>query len=98
MTSDTTSTTLSHLWFQLAGDKALVQKLQNELDGLDELSDESISKIGLLDAAIYETLRLHPVIPSGLQRLTPPEGMTIGQTYIPGNIIVQVPFYRMFRG
>ncbi|CAG7950259.1 unnamed protein product [Penicillium olsonii] len=95
--SDTTSTTLSHLWFQLAGDKALVQKLQNELDGLDELSDESISKIGLLDAAIYETLRLHPVIPSGLQRLTPPEGMTIGQTYIPGNIIVQVPFYRMFR-
>lgn len=98
MTSDTTSTTLSHLWFHLASDKALVQNLQNKIDALDELSDETISKIDLLDAAIYETLRLHPAVPSGLQRLTPQEGMMIGETFVPGNTIVQVPFYTMFRG
>ncbi|KAJ6012324.1 hypothetical protein N7522_002679 [Penicillium canescens] len=95
--SDTTSTTLSHLWFHLAGDKSLTQKLQKEIDALEELNDDAISKIDLLDAAIYETLRMHPAVPSGLQRVTPPEGMTIGKTYIPGNTIVQVPFYTMFR-
>ncbi|OGE47023.1 hypothetical protein PENARI_c074G06439 [Penicillium arizonense] len=95
--SDTTSTTLSHLWFHLGSNKALVQKLQNEIDALQELNDDTISKIDLLDAAIHETLRLHPVVPSGLQRLTPPEGMTIGETYVPGNTIVQVPLYTIFR-
>lgn len=98
LTSDTTSTTLSHLWFHLAGNKALVQEIQKEVDALDELSDETISRIDLLNAAIHETLRLHPVIPSGLQRLTPPGGMTVGETYIPGNTVIQVPFYTIFRG
>ena len=91
LTSDTTSTTLSHLWFHLASDKTLVQRLT-------ELNDDALSKIDLLDATIHETLRLHPAVPSGLQRLTPPEGMTIGKTYVPGNTIVQVPLYTMFRG
>lgn len=96
--SDTTSTTLSHLWFHLAGNRDLVQKLQSEIDTLEELNDETISKIDLLDAAIYETLRLHPVVPSGLQRITPPEGMTIGKRYIPGSTIVQAPLHTVFRG
>ncbi|CAI7630409.1 unnamed protein product [Penicillium crustosum] len=95
--SDTTSTTLSHLWFHLASDKTLVQRLQKEIDALTELNDNALSKIDLLDATIHETLRLHPAVPSGLQRLTPPEGMTIGKTYVPGNTIVQVPLYTMFR-
>ncbi|KAJ6133260.1 hypothetical protein N7471_008475 [Penicillium samsonianum] len=95
--SDTTSTILSHLWFHLASDQALVQRLQKEIDELKELNDDTISKIDLLDAAIHETLRLHPAVPSGLQRLTPPQGMTIGNTYVPGNTIVQVPLYTMFR-
>lgn len=98
LTSDTTSTILSHLWFHLASDQALVQRLQKEIDELKELNDDTISKIDLLDAAIHETLRLHPAVPSGLQRLTPPQGMTIGNTYVPGNTIVQVPLYTMFRG
>lgn len=98
LTSDTTSTTLSHLWFHLASDKTLVQRLQKEIDALTELNDNALSKIDLLDATIHETLRLHPAVPSGLQRLTPPEGMTIGKTYVPGNTIVQVPLYTMFRG
>ncbi|KAJ5510414.1 Cytochrome P450 [Penicillium expansum] len=84
--SDTTSTTLSHLWFHLASHKPLVQRLQKELDTLKELNDDALSKIDLLDAAIHETLRLHPS-----------KGLTIGKTYVPGNTIVQVPLYTMFR-
>jgi Cytochrome P450. len=52
LTSDTTSTTLSHLWFHLASDKALVQRLQKEIDALKELNDDTLSKIDLLDATI----------------------------------------------
>ncbi|KAJ5124816.1 uncharacterized protein N7515_008641 [Penicillium bovifimosum] len=95
--SDTTSTTLSHLWFHLARNKHLTKRLQKEIDGIGELNDDTISKIELLDAAIYETLRLHPAVPSGLQRITPPEGMVIGDKYIPGNTIVQMPFHTLFR-
>lgn len=51
-----------------------------------------------IDAIIQETLRLHPVIASGLQRVTPPEGLYIGNNvYIPGNTRVQTPSYVMFR-
>jgi cytochrome P450 len=51
-----------------------------------------------IDAVIYETLRLHPVIASGLQRVTPPEGLCIGKNvYIPGDTRVQTPSYVMFR-
>lgn len=98
LNSDTTSTTLSHLWFQLARNKPLTKKLQEKIDAIEELNDDTISKIELLDAAIYETLRLHPAVPSGLQRITPPEGMVIGEKYIPGNTIVQMPFHKLFRG
>jgi cytochrome P450 len=96
--SDTTSTTLSHLWFHLASDQDLVKKLQEEIDAVEKLNDDTISKIELLDATIYETLRLHPAVPSGLQRITPPEGISIGEKYIPGNTIVQMPFHKLFRG
>lgn len=40
---------------------------------------------------IEETLRLHPPVPSGLTRVTPPEGLNINGTFVPGGTIVSVP-------
>lgn len=37
-------------------------------------------------------------MPSGAQRLTPPEGLQIGDTYIPGDIMVRIPMHALFRG
>lgn len=45
-----------------------------------------------------ETLRLHPAVPSGTQRLTPKEGLTVGDRYVPGDVMVCVPSYTVFRG
>lgn len=53
--------------------------------------------VPLLDAVINETMRLHPPVPSGTQRVTPPEGLWIKDRFIPGNTIVQVPSYTVFR-
>ncbi|KAH8432827.1 cytochrome P450 [Aspergillus melleus] len=95
--SDTTAATLTNLFFHIATDPGLREQLQLELDKLSDLSHDNLTQIDLLDAAINETLRLHPVLPSGTQRQTPPEGLKIGDTYIPGNVNVQIPHYTVFR-
>lgn len=47
----------------------------------------------LLDAVIQESLRLWPSLFFLGQRVTPPEGLQLGSTFIPGNTIVQLqPF------
>lgn len=39
---------------------------------------------------IHETLRLKPSVPSGLPRVTPPEGLRIDEVFIPGGVNVSV--------
>lgn len=96
--SDSVAATLTHIFFHLAHDARLVQALQGKFDSLPSLAHENLTKISLLDAVINETLRVHPPVPSGTQRMTPPEGMRVGDRHIPGNTIVQVPSYTVFRG
>lgn len=50
-----------------------------------------------VDAVIWEAMRLIPIVPSGLERMTPSEGLWIGGRYIPGDVIVTSPNYTMFR-
>ncbi|KAE8165150.1 cytochrome P450 monooxygenase [Aspergillus tamarii] len=95
--SDTASATLTNMFFHLAKDQILYKTLQAELDALEDLTQESLTGVTLLDAMINETLRLHPAVPSGLQRLTPPEGLQINDTYIPGDVIVCIPMHSLFR-
>ncbi|KAL4862395.1 hypothetical protein BDV12DRAFT_45537 [Aspergillus spectabilis] len=95
--SDTTAATLTSIFFHLAADSALYKKLQDELDGLPERSYDKLANFDLLNAVINEALRLHPAVPSGTQRMTPPEGITIGNTHIPGDVMVCVPVHSIFR-
>lgn len=95
--SDTVATALSHLFAHLATDPALVARLQHELDALPDLSHDRLLTVAFLDATINESLRLHPPTPSGMQRVTPPEGLRIGRVFVPGNVIVQVPSHTVFR-
>lgn len=98
MCSDTTAATLTNLFFHLAADHTWQAKLQEELDALPDLTQEKVTNVKLLDALINETLRLHPAVPSGTQRLTPPEGLQIGDKYIPGDVMVCIPTHTLFRG
>jgi cytochrome P450 family 628 len=72
--------------------------LQSEIDSATEKTYQELSQMELLNAAIDETLRLHPAIPSGMQRVTPKKGIQIDDIYIPGDCLVQMPLYSLFRG
>lgn len=99
--SDTTAATLTSLFFELARNKEQMANLRRELDpyfASEKIDYVSLSKLKHLDAVINEAMRLHPAVPSGVQRQTPPEGLLIGNTFIPGNTIMKVPLHTVFRG
>lgn len=81
----------------------MTRALQEELDTFFQENPEpdanALSKVKYLQACIDEALRLMPVVPSGGQRITPPEGLKIDEgCFIPGDTIVQVPTYTLHRG
>ena len=59
------------------------------------MDPKDVSKAQHLNGVIQETLRLHPAIPSGFPRTTPPEGITINGTYIPGGTTIVIPVYAL---
>ncbi|PCD22091.1 hypothetical protein AU210_015891 [Fusarium oxysporum f. sp. radicis-cucumerinum] len=99
--SDTTSATLSCLFFLLVTNKVTYDNLQNEIDEFfltySQPNHSRLSKLKYLQACINEALRLFPPVPSGLQLMTPRQGLQVGEIFIPGNTIVTVPSYTMFR-
>jgi cytochrome P450 len=97
--SDTTAATITHLFYHLAKDPACAQKIREEVATLDgDLHNNSkLHTLTHMNAVINETLRLHPPTPGGVPRLTPPEGLTIGKHYIPGEVCVLTPLHSLLR-
>ncbi|KAF4338666.1 pisatin demethylase cytochrome P450 [Fusarium beomiforme] len=95
--SDTTASSLTCLFFELAINAQAQHNLQDELDRyyLERSTPDhsSLSKLSYLQACINESMRLYPVIPSGLQRLTPSDGLQVGDMRLPGDTIVSIPSY-----
>lgn len=99
--SDTTAATLTYIFYHLANDPSQVDKLRAELTpllcGKKSLDPKDVAAAKHLNGVIHEALRLHPPIPSGYPRLTPPEGVTIAGQYIPGGTTVTVPLWTLGR-
>lgn len=100
--SDSTSTTLTHLFYRFCSEAGLVERLREELAPLvpnpAEVSYADVRSAQLLHGCINETLRLHYPAPSGFFRKTPEEGIFIGDTFIPADTNVQLPPYVMALG
>ena len=87
---------------ELARRPQQIQKLREELvpcmpGGTTEALHQKIANLEHLNGIIYETLRLHPPVPTAIERFTPPEGIEIGGKYIPGNMNIWCPQYVMGR-
>ncbi|KAJ5656571.1 hypothetical protein N7507_008521 [Penicillium longicatenatum] len=88
--SDTTGATLANALYFLTSNPSKYQRLQKEVDEAN-LNGGDAPPIPYVDAVINETLRLKPPVPGGMSRVTPPEGLTIDEVFIPGNIVVISP-------
>lgn len=79
-----------------------MQNLRDELSRLGadvgHIDHQKIQDAPLLNGCINEALRLNPPVPSGVFRKTPKEGITIGDTYISGDTVIQIPPYVLGRG
>ncbi|OAQ99808.1 hypothetical protein LLEC1_00720 [Akanthomyces lecanii] len=99
--SETVAMSLLALFYELSNHRDAQEKLQQEIDAYflehDEADPALLAKMRYLQACINETLRLWPPVPSGAQRITPPEGIHVGDAFIPGDTLVQVPTYNMHR-
>jgi cytochrome P450 family 628 len=100
--SDTTSGSLAATTFLLAKHPEKFEKLRAEIDPLftsaNDFSHQAVTGKPMLEGCINEALRLFPPVPSGLQRMTPPEGVKIAGRYIPGDTLVSTPTYTIHRG
>ncbi|EXJ59969.1 hypothetical protein A1O7_04117 [Cladophialophora yegresii CBS 114405] len=99
--SDTTAATLVHLFYHIATQEGLLDRLRKELDSLvkpgEKIEHVKIQDAPILNGSINEALRLNPPVPSGVFRETPDEGVVIGDVHIPGKTVVQMPLYAMAR-
>ncbi|KAI8286415.1 Cytochrome P450 monooxygenase [Colletotrichum sp. SAR11_57] len=99
--SDTVAAVLSCLFMELARHPQEYKKLQKEVDEYfrehDKPEHAPLAKLRYLQACIDESLRLHPPVPSGVQRMTPPEGLQVDDVWLPGDTIVFVPSYTQYR-
>ncbi|KAH7128485.1 cytochrome P450 [Dendryphion nanum] len=101
--SDTVSFTMTNIMYVFATRPEWQTKLRAELgftdssNAQDKISDQELAANQFLGGFINEVLRFWPAIPSGLQRLTPPEGATIAGRFVPGNINVVIPTYSLHR-
>ncbi|KAJ5950555.1 Cytochrome P450 [Penicillium vulpinum] len=99
--SDTVAITMTGILYYLMLYPDYQKRLQDEFDQVKTHNDGSdvhdLTKLPLFNGIINESLRLHYAGPSGFPRITPPEGIRIGETFIPGDVNIKVPFYAVFR-
>ncbi|KAL9134417.1 MAG: hypothetical protein Q9175_004399 [Cornicularia normoerica] len=96
--SDTTASTLVSLFYRLVQHPEHMQKVQKELDTAGDVEDLTIlQKLPHLNGIINETLRLHPAVPTGGLRETPPGGSVICSRFVPGNTVICTPRYTLSR-
>ena len=90
--ADTTSTTLTYLFWELARNPIWQQRLRDELSTTFGDSDPeavtwtALQKLPILDAVVNEALRLHPAVPASLPRTAPMEGRVLNGYQIPGGV------------
>ena len=88
---DTTSTTLTYLFWELTRRPEWQSRLHEELSAQPEWvngipSYNQVKDLPILEAVIEEALRLHPAAPASLVRETPQGGRVLNGVLIPEKV------------
>ncbi|SMR55222.1 unnamed protein product [Zymoseptoria tritici ST99CH_1E4] len=95
--SDSVATTTTFLFHELAKHPEIVSRIREDIRQIlgdrpvEEYTDADGVRSKYLNGVINEALRLYPPSPAGVNRDTPPEGMRVGDVYIPGNVNFNMP-------
>ncbi|KAH6662426.1 cytochrome P450 [Plectosphaerella plurivora] len=95
--TDTVASALSLVFYHLARDATLRQKLYNEVAPLhgktlpDEFVTSDLDTVSLFEGLVNEALRLNAPTPIGGPRSPPSEGITIAGTFFPAGTILYTP-------
>ncbi|CEJ59403.1 hypothetical protein PMG11_08028 [Penicillium brasilianum] len=95
--SDTTGPSLILLWYFMALYPEQAERVYQEVKDVDPSDINTLANLPCLNGFINESMRLIPAALTMGTRVTPPEGMTIDGTFIPGGIKVAAPKYTIFR-
>ena len=86
---DTTAIALTYLSYLLTKHSNLIGELAKELSvykDIEDLKFTELEKLPLLNAIIYEGMRIFPPVPAPIGRVCPPQGTTLGGYFIPGGV------------
>jgi hypothetical protein len=90
-----------YTFYHLVRNPSILSTLREEIEAIlfpdGEIDHREAQHADWMNGVINEVLRLHPPVPSAVQRMTPPEGVTIGGTFVPGNVNVWCPQYAIGR-
>ncbi|KAI1436364.1 cytochrome P450 [Xylaria sp. CBS 124048] len=84
--------TLLGIITELGREPTYVEKVYEELESVDDISDaKALAKLPFLNACITETLRLSPALVTGGQRKTGEKGLIVAGTFIPPYTTIVAP-------
>ncbi|KAJ5931968.1 hypothetical protein N7516_006457 [Penicillium verrucosum] len=95
--SDTTAPSLTLLFYFLARYPIHAEKIYEEIKGVDRDSPVALATLPHLTGTINEAMRLLPAVLTFSSRVTPPQGLMIDGTFIPGNTKICAPRYTIGR-
>ncbi|KNG49528.1 cytochrome p450 protein [Stemphylium lycopersici] len=98
--TETTATLLSGLTYLLLRNPECMKQLNDEIRGefasADDMTMERLAALPYLTACIKEAFRVYPPVPLGLPRITPANGSTVGDHFVPPNTIMMIPQHAMY--
>ena len=92
--TDTTGTTLTYLFWELACNQNWQDQLRDELRNVSATAKyQTLKDLPILDAVVHEGLRLHPPVPASLPRIVPSSGGQLCGYFVPPKAIVSMQCY-----
>ncbi|KAJ6126977.1 hypothetical protein N7523_002589 [Penicillium sp. IBT 18751x] len=95
--SEPTAAVLIGLFYELAKAPHQADMIVEELKDVNIKDTRALAQCTHLDAVISEALRLYPALPTGGNRKTTKDGVTIGGVYIPPETTIVAPRYVISR-